>query len=296
MHKHAANDQQQLVHVLQTRFNMPTPGREAEIRNQPGWLQKRFDLFEAWCLPSVGAQTVAAGRDFVWIIYFDEDTPAPYRERIEALRQQVPFLPFYTGMFPASGWPRSLRKALTYLPPFVLTSRLDNDDALAFDYMERTAQAARHALTHGPTPDGRNIRRTGIVITNGFIRSDRHAYSISHPANAFASWLERSDSDETLKTALGIGHMAAADEGPLVQVSGPGGWLQIVHGGNVSNKVRGRRIRPDSLADRFLPQARAGLHPSSALAVAAENATLMPLRGMRDQLSSIAQKLRRRLR
>lgn len=289
----AAADPTPFVHVLQTRFNMATP-KEAGFRNQPGWLQGRFDLFEAWCLPSVAAQTVAAGRDFVWIIYFDKDTPAPFRDRIEALREQVPFLPFYTGLFAASGWPQSLRRTLGDLPGFVLSSRLDNDDALAFDYMERTASAARQALVQGPRPDGTAIARTGIVITNGFIRSDRGAYALAHPVNAFTSWLERSDSDEALKTALGIDHMAAADEGPLVQVPGPGGWLQIVHGGNVSNKVRGRRVAPEALAGRFLPGALEGLQPVGPLALAAENAVLTPLRGLRDRLSALRQGLRRR--
>ncbi len=281
------------LHVLQTRFNMPTPGREASFRNRPGWLNERFELFEAYCLPSVGAQTVKAGRDFIWIIYFDKDTPAEFRERIERLREEVPFLPFYTGIFPSSGWPQSLRQTLGDLPPHVLTSRLDNDDALAFDYMERTATAAREALAGGLVPDGTTCPRVGIVITNGFIRSPARAYSISHPCNVFASWLECSADDARLKTALGISHMAAEAEGPLVQVPGPGGWLQIIHGGNVSNKVRGRRISASDLRSRFLPGALAGLQPVGNATLLAENLVVGPLRSLRDSLSATLQRLRR---
>ena len=78
-----------------------------------------------------------------------------------------------------------------------------------------------------------------------------------------------------------------------MQVPGPGGWLQIVHGGNVSNKVRGRRIAPGALAAHFLPEALAGLHPAAALSIAAENILLAPLRGLRDALSAGRQRLRR---
>ncbi len=49
------------THLILTRFNLATPGRESAIRNRPGWLAERFDLFERICLPSVASQTC---RDF----------------------------------------------------------------------------------------------------------------------------------------------------------------------------------------------------------------------------------------
>lgn len=273
-------------HVLMTRFNLATPGREAAIRNKPDWLATRFRLFEEFCLPSVAEQTTKA---FTWIIYFDKDTPAEFKARVAELQIRVPFEAYYTGLFPASGWPRSLAEVLGAkqgtLPPVVLTSRLDNDDALACDYMERTANAA---IGQVPSP------RVGIVITNGYIRSAISAYRISHPCNAFASWLERVDQPDGALTAMGISHIDAADFGPLVQVPGPGGWLQVVHGGNVSNKVRGVRVSPDALATRFHPGALKGLEPASALALAGDNLVLSPLRAGRDHLFGMARKLRRR--
>lgn len=269
-----------IPHVLMTRFNLATPGREAAIRNKPDWLASRFDLFEQFCLPSVGAQT---SRAFTWIVYFDKDTPEEFKARVRDLQKQVPFEAYYTGLFPASGWPRSLHEVLGPLPPVVLTSRLDNDDALANDYMERTFQAAQ-----GRNPDP----RTGIVITNGFIRSTSRAYSISHSCNAFTSWLERTENPETLMTAMGIAHMDAEASGPLLQVPGEGGWLQVVHGGNVSNKVRGQRIAPDRLAARFHHGALTGLEPATSGQIALENSILTPLRDGRDRLMVLARRLR----
>ena len=273
-------------HVLMTRFNLATPGREAAIRNKPDWLATRFRLFEEFCLPSVAEQTTKA---FTWIIYFDKDTPAEFKARVAELQRRVEFHAYYTGLFPASGWPQSLVEVLGgiagAMPPLVLTSRLDNDDALARDYMERTAAAA---VGQVPSP------RTGIVITNGYIRSATSAYCISHPANAFASWLERVDQPGGPLTAMGISHIDAADFGPLVQVPGPGGWLQVVHGGNVSNKVRGVRVSPEALASRFHPSALSGLEPASALSLAADNLVLSPVRAGRDRLFGLARRIRRR--
>jgi len=274
-----------IPHVLMTRFNLATPGREATIRNKPEWLATRFRLFQDFCLPSVAEQTTRA---FTWIIYFDKDTPAEYQARVAELQRQVPFEAYYTGLFAASGWPQSLAEVLEAklgaMPPVVLTSRLDNDDALARDYMERTASAA---LGRVPAP------RVGIVITNGYIRSATSAYRISHPCNAFASWLERVDQPGGPLTAMGISHIDAADFGPLVQVPGPGGWLQVVHGGNVSNKVRGIRVGPEGLASRFHPGALAGLEPASTLALAGDNLLMSPMRAGRDRLFSLARRIRR---
>ena len=272
-------------HVLMTRFNLATPGREAAIRNKPDWLATRFRLFEAFCLPSVAEQST---RDFTWIIYFDKDTPQAFKDRVADLQKAVPFEAYYTGLFPASGWPQSLTEVLGArlgaVPPVVLTSRLDNDDALARDYMERTAAAAVGQVA---------APRVGIVITNGYIRSATSAYRISHPCNAFASWLERVDQQGGPLTAMGISHVDAADFGPLLQVPGPGGWLQVVHGGNVSNKVRGVRVGPDGLAARFPVGALAGLQPATGLALAADNLVLSPLRSWRDRLYGLARKVKR---
>ena len=38
-------------HVLLTRFNLPSAGAEAAIRNRKGWLEHRIVLFERYCLP-----------------------------------------------------------------------------------------------------------------------------------------------------------------------------------------------------------------------------------------------------
>ncbi|MHC0055479.1 glycosyltransferase [Actibacterium sp. D379-3] len=283
------SDFSDLPHVLMTRFNLATPGREAEIRNKPDWLEGRFELFERFCLPSVGNQTTP---DFTWIIYFDKDTPQPFKDRITRLQREMPFRAYYTGLFPAEGWPRSLTEELGPLPDHVLTSRLDNDDALAVDYMARTRAAAQAHLAAAPALP--LTRRAGIVITNGFIRSDSRCYRISHPCNAFTSWLESTADPSALKSAMGIAHMDAATQGGLVQVPGPGGWLQVVHGGNVSNKVRGLRMRPEQMQGRFLhPGALEGLEPAGSLSVALENAVVAPVRNGRDNLLGMVRQLRK---
>ena len=84
-------------HVILTRFNVATPGREAAFRNLPSWLENRFDLFERNCLPTVAGQT---SRNFKWLVYFDPATPAAFKAKIESYRALVAFHPLFAGIRP----------------------------------------------------------------------------------------------------------------------------------------------------------------------------------------------------
>lgn len=267
------------THVVMTRFNLATPGRESDIRNRPGWLAERFDLFERYCLPTLAAQT---NQNFQWIIYFDEGTPAEFRDRIERCRSIRPFIPYFTPLFPSDGWPRSLRESIMSPEPWLLTTRLDNDDGLAVDFVARLHAAVREQARAG---------RTSFNFANGFIMQGPKLYAMAHSSNAFASWFEPWGDD--MRTASSIHHMQLADHGPVVQIGGPGAWLQVVHGGNVSNRVRGRRTSLDEARGRFPDFAIAQLAQASALEITLENLVLTPVRDVRERLVTLAKRIQR---
>lgn len=254
-------------HVIMTRFNLATPGKESSIRNRPGWLDGRFDLFEKYCLPSIAAQTSTR---FQWIIYFDEGTPSIFRSRIEALRKVFPFIPYYTGLFPASGWPKSIVETFNFKPDALLSTRLDNDDALASDFVERLHDAIFvHAVADG-----------AYNFENGFIMSNGKLYRLSHPNNAFFSFV--APYGEQMVTAPSIQHMELARHGKINQIYGSGGWMQIVHGGNVSNKIRGSRISPKELSSYFPETVLKELMPASQIALLFDKTFSGSLRHVRD--------------
>jgi hypothetical protein len=254
-----------VAHVILTRFNLATPGRESRIRNQPGWLEDRFELFERYCLPSVAAQT---RHEFTWLIFFDAETPDAFKRRIAGCQKTYPFVPVFTGLFQSAGWGRAVREHVEARPGWVLTTRLDNDDAIAVDFCERLAAAARHH----PGPCALNF-------TNGFVLSRGRVYAHRHPTNAFASYME--PLNDAVRTVCTIPHMELADVVPVHQIGGPGAWLQVVHGRNVSNKVRGYRVSGEELEARFPPAVKAGLDGHGAQA-RLENAVLWPGRLARD--------------
>jgi hypothetical protein len=263
------------THVLMTRFNLATPGRELSIRTQPGWLAGRFELFERYCLPSVAAQQ---NRNFQWIVYFDIDTPRPFRDKIEELRRVFPFTAYFTPMFPSEGWRDSLRASFVLDTPLVLTTRLDNDDALAVDFTERLHAAVNDS----------NQALGSYNFSNGLIRRGGALYALRHNCNPFFSWLEPVGSG--MQTAPSIPHMRLAEAGPVHQINGPPAWLQIVHETNVSNKVRGRRVEQNKLRHRFSGDALSGIADASKLARLLENTFLEPLRAVRDSLSTFRQR------
>ncbi len=260
-------------HVILTRFNLATPGRESDLRNRPGWLARRFEIFERHCLPAVAAQAgVDTARDFTWIIFFDKDTPQAFKDRVERCRAVQPFHPYYTGLFPAEGWPNAVREVLgDHVAPWLLTTRLDNDDGLARDYVARLHAAVR----------GAPRVRGAFNFTHGFVLGEGRLYAHTHPSNAFASWLEPFDAGA--RTANSIPHMDLAQHGTVTQVGGPGAWLQVIHGENVSNKIRGRRIDPKAALERFPAEVLGPLAPAGAAGIAIENLVLTPLRDLRDR-------------
>lgn len=260
----------EFTHVIQTRFNMPSPGRESQIRARPGWLAGRFELFERYCLPSIAAQSL---KDFHWVIYFDEATPPEFRERIEACRRIAAFTPFYTGYFGPEGWPRSLQGLFPERTPWLLTTRFDSDDALAIDYVARL----RAAITAA-----RPTAACAFNVTEGTVIRAGRVYAHRHRSNAFASWFEPWDA--ATRTAMSIRHMDLSKAGPILQIGGPAGWLQVIHETNVSNKVRGRRVAAETIAGRFPAAVIGPLRPTSGFEIALENLLLTPLRRNRDAL------------
>lgn len=256
-------------HVIMTRFNLASPGRESAIRNQCGWLARRFELFERHCLPSVASQT---HRNFDWIVYFDIDTPKEYRERIESCRSVFPFTPYFTPLFQLEGWSRAISESLKGRNPWLLTTRLDNDDAIASDFVERLRNSAMAA----------GQRTTAFNFTNGFVVADGRVYALTHRSNAFVSLLEPRDGSE--RTVMSIQHLDVERHYPIVQVDGPGAWVQMVHGGNVSNKIRGSRVPATVLNGRVPPHVVGQLVNSTSFEVGLENVFLTPLRNARDYL------------
>lgn len=222
-------------HFLITRFNLPTPGPESLVRAREGWLKERAGLFERFCLPSVAAQSNAR---FRWIIYFDPESPAWLIERIRAWSAGGLFTPVYRSSVGRTELLADLRSMVSEPAAELMTTNLDNDDGLAADFVDRLQHAA--GKTGG--------RRTALYLPNGLILAGRRLFARTDRTNAFCSVAEPWPD---AVTCWADWHTLLGRSMPVLEVPGPPGWLQVVHGGNVSNRVRGVRAVPEIHSPRF---------------------------------------------
>lgn len=222
-----------LQHFILTRFNIllwdkAKDGRKVRTTK---WLEHRFSLFEKYCLPSIKNQSC---RDFEWIVLFDSMTPDNFKERIACYQQDCPQLnPVFVE--PENGW----RFAEIFRTEVVkrlkakrvLTTYLDNDDALNVRFVEDIQQRALMVS------DG-----TFINYDDGYqyYVDDKFMMQVHYPTNHFVSVVEKGD-PATLKGIFGYGSHATIEKinGLKIEcIKNQRMWCEVVHEKNVMNDAK----------------------------------------------------------
>ena len=257
-------------HVLLTRFNLPSKGPESLIRAKQGWLMRRVELFERYTIPSVAAQTVPG---LHWIVYFDPESPRWLLDRLGPYVSSGAFTPIFREEATWREVGADARQLTGARGSLLITTNLDNDDALANDFIERIQRLARPGETRA------------LFLERGLICCGGRAYLRRDRDNAFCSVAEPWSAEP--RTAWRDWHTMLRNHMPVISSAGPPAWLQVVHGENVSNRVRGRLTDPSRHQALFpglidsLPRPRAG-------AVAVDLLVAAPLRKVRDGLRGVA--------
>jgi hypothetical protein len=220
-------------HVLLTRFSAVTNPDAPPMPED--WLRYRLGFFYDACYPSVTRQR---GAEFRWLVVFDDRCSDDFRADIEDLAEDA-FTPLWThAAFHRGSFAAPVAELAT--APHLITTRVDSDDALAVDFMASVqARFAGQERLFVNFTRGVQIDRTGAVY-----RSD----ALSSP---FLSLIERRDPERLPDTVYVTKHARARASGPVLEVSAPVMWAQVVHGVNLSNIVNGPRTAPEVVADRF---------------------------------------------
>ncbi|BCW84421.1 hypothetical protein NicSoilE8_20940 [Arthrobacter sp. NicSoilE8] len=234
MSSHAASGQSVMTtHVILTRFNLPSKGFESLVRAQDGWLKERINLFERYCLPSVQRQT---NRDFDWIIYFDPESPEWLLRRIEELNAKNTFRPIFRTEVSPEELLSDIKETVSSHRPLLLTTNLDNDDALSCDFVQRVQDAATVSSA------------TAIYLATGVVKSRDAVYLRRDTRNAFCSvsapW-------PAALTCWAAWHNQLGRSLDVRTLRGDPAWLQVIHEHNVSNRIRGRRVSPAPFRTAF---------------------------------------------
>lgn len=226
-------------HFVITLFNLKLWKKDKQNHSTQTaeWLATRFRLFETYCLPSVKAQTCP---DFIWLVLFDEDTPACYRGRIEAYAADVPQFRacFYSADEAADFLHadderncRFIRRTVaSLLEPgdrYVLTTNVDNDDAIHCGMVE--------ALQRHFRANPREVLYSMNWGLQYFPKWDG-VLRMRYPHNHFLSLAERTGQD--FRTVMFYGHANARKRLPTVDLFERPYWMEVVHACNVNNELR----------------------------------------------------------
>ncbi len=225
------------AHYIITRFNLRDDAARKSPALDPAWLNKRLDLFESFCFPTVRAQTRT---DFSWLLLFDVETPESVRERIASLAARWDLIrPIFLEPGLKQGAKRAVQKAMTNAPDRLVTTRLDNDDGLASNYVETIRKFSEQD------------EATVLEFPAGYIWNKGKVYRDWQPRNAFGTLVEpmMGNLDYPFQTIYKGSHSENYKLGKVLWVSREPGWLQVVHGSNLENNRRGMR-RPLSVLRR----------------------------------------------
>ncbi|MCI0139987.1 putative rhamnosyl transferase [Arthrobacter bambusae] len=219
-------------HFLLTRFN----ARQGPARAGDGWLRHRLELFEDLCLPSVRAQS---SDSFRWLVFFDSERDQWFQREVDRLSEGA-FEPIWvdgaltTDLISDEVQGRSSS-------PWLITTRVDNDDAVAKDFIERIQhEFARQDFEFINFNSGLQLAEDGAV----FRWTD-----LSGP---FISLIEKRSVDGAPRTVHIDGHDKLTNYGNIRGLDPHPMWLQMIHGKNLANEVRGIRTSPRQLLEHFV--------------------------------------------
>lgn len=243
-------------HFLLTRFNLlfrrsdrknwaeVVEQKSRRCHNNGHWLEKRMELFELYCVPSVKGQT---NQDFKWAVLINEETPHSF---IEALATT---LPDNATIINGKGHPHDYELAAHYMKTFVdedtdmvISTSLDSDDAISRKFLEVVRKEAE-----------KEAKRCYIDLVKGVVVAhhrgfqyvgEREGRTVSH----FRSLVEPADN---IKSVYAVSHGESHKDAPVVSVVTDERWLEVIHGDNASNRFKRKRndkTRPlEELAEMF---------------------------------------------
>lgn len=222
------NKQNDLQHFLLTRFNILlwNKDKNGDPVRTIKWLEHRFSLFERYCLPSVKGQTC---QDFEWIVLFDSLTPEEFKSKIDDYKQICPqLIPVFVEPENGRYFARIFRDQILALmrAKRVVTTYLDNDDALNVRYVEDVQNRAS-LVENG----------TFINYNDGyqFYVDNKYMLKIHYPRNHFVSVVEGQDD---VKGIFGYGSHICIDtiEGVRIEnIKNQPMWCEVVHKKNMIN-------------------------------------------------------------
>lgn len=208
-----------MKHLLLTRYNIPVSFNSRGTRwdpLEPDYLEHRQRLFERFCIPSVLRQSC---KDFEWLVFFHPDTPSKYTDILDGIA--------IVGHARSTKECANLARSLADADGPNITTRIDNDDAIAETFIGEIQTAAEDHRSDAPT-----------VLTfplGAIVSLSRDRYYRKHDVcNPFLSLVEPKGMDRPI---LLYDHSRVKKRLPVAEIATREPmWLSVVHDTNVLNQ------------------------------------------------------------
>ncbi|WP_298147632.1 glycosyltransferase [Flavobacterium sp.] len=218
------------IHFLITRFNLKNPNWDVTKNNEAlltsTWMEERLWFFENFCFPSVTQQS---NKNFKWLLFFDETTSEEDRIKIDRICGKHPQIElFYIAGMPAfhSEITRIVAEKSKGFS-HVITSRIDNDDAIHKDFINTIQQQFK----------GQDYRVIDVI--SGYSLQIKPTVMLGkkeHIFNPFVSLIEKNDNPTTI---WHNDHHIWKKETRIDRIEGNRLWIAIIHEKNKVNNFNG---------------------------------------------------------
>ena len=220
------------THYLVTRFNVPVDNWNRDKTGHPtldgAWMKHRLALFNRYCVPTISGQTE---KNFHWVIYCDIHTFTADKQRIEESVKMIPGAEI--RLVQDHGEMLSdLRKLISnQLTPYVITSRLDNDDGLGKNYIKNVQDHFKEADKLLLNPSGGIVYDVNEKVMTQMKKSLQNHYTCL---------VEKNNGNGKLLTVLSFPHDHPPSDVVIENIPGERAWLKIIHEKNVKSKLKGK--------------------------------------------------------
>jgi len=221
-------------HFILTRFNLVDwAGYEVsyDYVNSDEYLSERFRLFDVYCFPSMSNQS---NKNFTWFLLFNDKLPDKWRKKLEEYKRIFPNMEFrYMSSIPYGKWQEILNrfvlselKSLENQPQYLLTTRIDNDDAFHMSFVD----TVQNYFLENP-------QEALINYANGlqYIPQYNLLKNIRVINGHFGTLAEKND--DKARTVLSFSHNPLPNDLPAVKSLKikKRMWLETIHATNVAN-------------------------------------------------------------
>mgnify|MGYP002624469378 CR=1 FL=1 len=229
-------------HFIITRFNIPLGNAYSTDKSgcaiDEGWLKDRVLLFEKYCFPSIRNQVC---NDFYWLGFFDKESPLFLMDKISRWKsecsQLVPICVTDYDEFKKVLMTAVVENSVGY--DYVITTRLDNDDALLPDAVRK--------IQKNFIPQHKTI----IDIEDGYCydATKNVLYLMKeNKSNQFISLIEERS---LVETVFRHNHRHWIRVANLITVKVPL-WIEVVHERNLYNSRGGVALLKKADAVNYL--------------------------------------------